>query len=180
MNNLPLAATLEGNGKEKDIFATVISQQIKYLENQGKFPAWELDSLKSYLTKMGANEKQKLAWLWSLELTHHLANIDYFSAIDLCRKMSENYPDVSTFGFLSEKINEKVAGNEMYMYFSEIREKWLAGLQDPRHKLQYYKQSALYYGKNRDIGGCKDALSEAVKYGMTTSEKTQLQAKYCN
>ncbi|HLO45754.1 MAG TPA: thioredoxin family protein [Leadbetterella sp.] len=180
MNNQALAASLEGNnGKEKDVFATVISQQIKYLENKGKFPAWELDSINSYLIRMGANEKQRLAWTWSLELVHHLSNIDYFSAIALCRKMSENYPDISTFGFLSEKINEKVAGNEMYMYFSEIRQNWLAGLKDPRQKLQFYKQSALYYGKNKQKDECAEALESASKFGLSQSEKSSMLVKYC-
>ncbi len=180
INNLPIAANLEGNnGKEKDVLITIIQQQITHLQKKGDFPKWEMDSLYSYLTKMGANEKQKLSWLWSLELNHYLARKDFQSAKVLCHKMSEIFPDVSTFGFLSERINEKTSANEMFDYFSDNREKWLKGLKETNQKLQFYKQSAIYYGRNRQKGECAKALESATQFGMSLSEKNSMLVKYC-
>lgn len=180
INKSALAGTLEGNnGKEKDVFISIIQQQIKYLENKADFPKWELDSLDSYLSKMGGNEKQKLTWLWSLKLGYYLTNKDFKSAKSLCYKMSEFYPDVTTYSFLSEKINAKVEGLEMYDYFLEIKDKWLAGLKDPKHKSTYYVQAAQYYSKSGQKTECKSALKEALKFGLTQSQKIEFETKYC-
>ena len=179
INNIPVAAELEGNtGREKDILATIIQQQQAYLQKKSDFPKWEIDSLNSYLTKMGANEKQRLNWLWNLELGHYLVKKDFQSAKAICKKMSENFPDVTTFGFLSERINEKLETNEMHSYFLEIQKKWLEGLKEPKQKLQYFKQAAIYYGKNKDKNLCKNALNQAAIFGLPADIKKTLEAKY--
>lgn len=128
---------------------------------------------------MGANEKQRLNWLWNLELGHYLVKKDFQSAKLICKKMSENFPDVTTFGFLSERINEKLETNEMHSYFLEIQKKWLEGLKEPKQKLQYYKQAAIYFGKNKQKSECKSNLNEAVKNGMSTKERSEIEFKYC-
>lgn len=180
INHQALAASLEQNsGREKDVFITVIQQQIKYLENKGEYPNWEIDSIKTYLQKMGANEKQKLVWTWSLELSNYSTKKDFAAAKALCKKMSEYYPDVTTFGFLSEKINEKSSGSEMFDYFTEIKDKWLSGLKEPKQKLQFYTQSAWYYGRNKQKSQCANALDSASQFGMSLTEKNSLLVKYC-
>jgi thiol-disulfide isomerase/thioredoxin len=180
INKPALTGTLEGtSGKEKDVFISIIQQQIKYLENKADFPKWELDSLDSYLTKMGGNEKQKLTWMWSLKLGYYLTAKDFKSAKSLCYKMSEFYPDVNTYSFLSEKINTKVEGVEMYDYFLEIKDKWLAGLKDPKHKSTYYVQAAQYYSKSGQKTACVNSLSQAVQFGLPISEKNAFIQKYC-
>jgi thiol-disulfide isomerase/thioredoxin len=179
INKPALAGALEGNGKEKDVFISIIQQQIKYLENKADFPKWELDSLDSYLTKMGGNEKQKLTWLWSLKLGYHLTTKDFKSAKTLCYKMSEFYPDVTTYSFLSEKINAKVDGVEMYDYFLEIKDKWLAGLKEPKHKSAYYVQAAQYFSKSGQKSECVNSLNQAAQFGLPISEKNTFVQKYC-
>lgn len=128
---------------------------------------------------MGANEKQTLNWLWNLELNHYLLKKDFQSAKELCRRMSENYPDVTTFGFLSEMINEKSTGSEMFDYFMEIKDKWKSGLKEPKQKLQFYKQSAWFYGRNKEKSQCANALDSASQFGMSLTEKNSLLVKYC-
>ncbi len=180
INNLPIAANLEGNtGKEQDVLITIIQSQLTHLQKKGDFAKWEVDSLYSHLTKLGANEKQKLSWLWSLELNHYLVTKDFQSAKVLCSKMSENFPDVTTFGFLSERINEKLETNEMHSYFLEIQKKWFEGLNEQKQKLQYYKQAAIYYGKNKQKLECKSALNGAVSNGLSENDRRNIEVKYC-
>ncbi|MCP9767928.1 thioredoxin family protein [Lacihabitans sp. LS3-19] len=180
INNQNLAAQYEGNtGKEKDSFVTVIQQRAKYLETLEEFPGWEVDSLDSYLTKMGADEKMKSVWLWSLRMSYYLNSKDYNSVKNFSNKMVEFYPDASTYGFLSEKVNSKVSGNEMHAYFLEIKDKWFAGIKEPKQKLQFFKQSALFYGKNGDKAMCNSSIAEAEKLIDDKSELKAIREKYC-
>lgn len=180
IKNHAQAAGLEGNsGKEKDAFASIIQIHTKYLENKDDYPKWELDSLHAYLSKLGADEKRRLSWLWSLELNYYLTSKDYNSAKNLCRKMAFIYPDANTFSFLSEKINAKVEGLEMYDYFLEIKDKWLAGLREPKHKSAYFIQAAQYYSKSGQKTECINSLNQAAQFGLSVSEKNTFVQKYC-
>ena len=180
IKNHAQAAGLEGNsGKEKDALASIIQIHAKYLENKDDYPKWELDSLHAYLTKLGADEKRRLSWLWSLELNYYLNSKDYNSAKNLCRKMAFIYPDANTFSFLSEKINAKVEGVEMYDYFLEIKDKWLAGLREPKHKSAYFIQAAQYYSKSGQKAECVNSLNQATQFGLSVSEKNILVQKHC-
>ena len=180
INNQKLAAEYEGNtGKEKDSFVTVIQQRAKYLETLKEFPGWEVDSLESYLSKMGADEKTRSVWLWSLKITHYLNTKDYTSTQKFINKMLEFYPDASTYGFLLEKVNAKVSGNQMHAYYLYIKDKWFAGLKDPNQKLQYYKQSALFYSKNGDKALCNSSISEAEKLVDNKAELEEMKRMYC-
>jgi hypothetical protein len=180
INNQKLAAQYEGNtGKEKDVFVTVIQQRAKYLETLAAFPRWEVDSLDSYLTKLGADEKMKSVWLWSLRLSYYLTIKDYPSVKNFINKMVEFYPDASTYGFLLEKVNSNVSGNEMHPYFLEIKDKWFARIKDATQKFQYYKQAALFYGKNGDKTMCNSSLAEAEKLIDNKSELEDIRIRYC-
>lgn len=180
IKNHAQAAGLEGNsGKEKDAFASIIQIHTKYLENKDDYPKWELDSLHAYLAKLGADEKRRLSWLWSLELNYYLTSKDYNSAKNLCRKMAFIYPDANTFSFLSEKINAKVEGVEMYDYFLEIKDKWLAGLREPKHKSAYFIQAAQYYSKSGQKTECINSLNQATQFGLSVLEKNAFIQKYC-
>lgn len=174
------AASLEGNSnKEKDAFASIIQMHAKFLENKDVYPKWELDSLHAYLAKLGADEKRRLSWLWGLELNYYLNSKDYNSAKNLCRKMTFIYPDANTYSFLSEKINAKVEGVEMYDYFLEIKDKWLAGLRDPKHKSAYFVQAAQYYNKSGQKIECVNSLNQATQFGLSISDKNTFIQKYC-
>ncbi len=149
------------------------------METLAEFPRWEVDSLDSYLTKLGADEKMKSAWLWSLRLSYFLNTKDYTSVKNFIYKMVEFYPDASSHGFLLEKVNSIVSGSDMHPYFLEIKDKWFARLNDTNQKLQYHKQAALFFGKNGDITMCNSSLEEAGKLLEDKSELEGIRTKYC-
>jgi thiol-disulfide isomerase/thioredoxin len=179
ITNSAIAAKYEQNtNKEKDVFFTIISYQIKYLKGLSAFEKSNLEAIRHYLSILGGDEKRISSLVWDLELAYFLRQKDFKSIAEVCDRMHTFFPDASTYNFLLEYINEKLPSNEMHAYFLTIKDQWLEATKDEKQKMQFYKQAALFYGKNGDKTLCKAALDKAILLGLSTLDKTNISALY--